>query len=378
MSLHQEDDDDIINLHNENLMRILQNIRESFEEENSKRQREIEENDSNKEDLIDFDDTYEITTINNKSDDGSDSEKDIEYLDLSEWAHLSHIPESVFELFTLRALHLKKCYSLTRISPSIQHLHKLTELDLSRCTSLTSIPTEICSCLFELKRLSLSYCPSLTRLPNDWKGMRNLTSLYLEGCCNLDEIPNMLWLECTNLVYLGLARLTCLESLPPGLKNLTKLKTLNIRDCPNLKTLSTQPDLTLSPLEELHSIFATGTPMVDLPVEVLASLRNLRILSLDNCVHIPSKLKDDKRLNVVNVLRLLVNTRDKASALELVLWKTLGGWSEDIQIRATNRDFCGAGIDMIIQGVIPFLCGIDDIPLFSFCFGQKKNARIRR
>lgn len=352
-----------IELQNEKLMTVLDEIRDALDKENAAFQ-ETHQRSSLDDEVVEFEDTFEITT---KSDSG---EKNIEYLDLSEWTHLSQIPESVFRLFTLESLHLQKCASLMTIPSSIKKLTKLTEIDLSRCTSLKYIPDEIFSSLPQLKRLSLAYCSGLEYLPEDWKGMANLTSLYLEGCCNLQKLPDGLWLNCKKLVYLGLVKLKCFDHLPQGLGNLTKLKTLNIRGCGNLKTLSIEPSVTFGPLKEIHSIFATDTPILDLPMDTLASLKNLQIISLEDCPNIPDKLKD-KKVNVMNRIRLLVNTRDQAAMLELILWK-LWGWSEDPMVRARNR-LHGAGIDTVIQGVIPFLCGFDDAHLFSFCFGKLKR-----
>mmetsp|Transcript_25975 Transcript_25975/g.39332 ORF Transcript_25975/g.39332 Transcript_25975/m.39332 type:complete len:95 (-) Transcript_25975:12-296(-) len=87
-----------IDLQNEKLMTVLDEIRDALDKENSafkeKRQRA-----SLDDEVMDFEDSFEITT---KSDSG---ETNIEYLDLSEWKHLSRIPESVFRLFTLESLH---------------------------------------------------------------------------------------------------------------------------------------------------------------------------------------------------------------------------------------------------------------------------------
>mmetsp|Transcript_40165 Transcript_40165/g.96915 ORF Transcript_40165/g.96915 Transcript_40165/m.96915 type:complete len:276 (+) Transcript_40165:393-1220(+) len=274
----------------------------------------------------------------------------------------------------LQSLHFSKCHALQDISPSIQKLKGLTELDLSRCTSLSRVPDEIFVTLTQLKRLTLAYCTKLEELPKDWSGMRNLTSLYLEGCTSLKEIPNALWEECHNLVYLGMFRLKCINPcLPDGIRNLRGLKTLNIRGCAHLKYLTDNDDSmegnALAPLTKLHSIFASGTPISKLPpLSVLAGFPQLKVLDLDDCPNIPFQFQDKKKYDSVGMIRLLERTRLQAGALELVLWKTWG-WSTDPVQRAENR-LSTLGMDVVIQSVLPFLCGDDGPELLTFCCRQ--------
>jgi hypothetical protein len=201
--------------------------------------------------------------------------------------------------------------------------------------------------------------------------MRNLTSLYLEGCTSLKEIPNALWEECHNLVYLGMARLKCIDPcLPDGIRNLTELKALNVRDCPHLKYFTDNDDSlklnALAPLTKLHSIFASGTPISKLPpLSVLAGFPHLKVLDLDGCPNIPFHFQDKKKYDSVGMIRLLERTRLQAGTLELVLWTTWG-WSPDPDQRAENR-ISAVGMDVVIQSVLPFLCGNDAPELLTFC-----------
>lgn len=320
----------------------------------------IEDNDEDKSDLgnLDFDDCYELLF-------GADT---LEYLDLSEWENLTELPPAVFDLVSLQALHLAKCRSLAKLPPQIQCLQQLTELDLSRCASLASLPDQMCSSLPSLQRLSLAFCTGLESLPTAWLGMSSLTRLDLEGCSNLQSIPRGMWVGCQNLVYLGLGRLPCLgPCLPPALGNLSKLKTLSVRNCPNLRWLCRpgEEEATLGPLVELHSLFASGSPLESLPIDALARLRGLHILSLEDCPKVPALLQD-KSKNTVQLVRLLVFGRSRAVLLELAAWR-IWGWSKDPLVRAEHRATC-EGIDIVVQGVLPFVCGAGIPQLFPFCY----------
>mmetsp|Transcript_40164 Transcript_40164/g.96910 ORF Transcript_40164/g.96910 Transcript_40164/m.96910 type:complete len:156 (+) Transcript_40164:729-1196(+) len=146
--------------------------------------------------------------------------------------------------------------------------------------------------------------------------------------------------------------------------NLHELKTLIIRGCPHLKYLPCGDSLT-----KLHSIFASGTPISKLPpLSVLAGFPQLKVLDLDDCPNIPFQFQDKKKYDSVGMIRLLERTRLQAGALELVLWKTWG-WSTDPVQRAENR-LSTLGMDVVIQSVLPFLCGDDGPELLTFCCRQ--------
>ena len=316
----------------------------------------------------DLDETFEISIC------PETGRETIEYLDLSEF-EIRFVPEEVFEVFMLQSLHFSKCHALQQVSPSIRKLKGLTELDLSRCTSLTKLPEEIFVSLQQLNRLTLAYCANLEELPQGWSGVRNLTSLYLEGCTSLKEIPNEVWQECHKLVYLGMVRLNCIDPcLPDGISNLKELKTLNIRGCPHLKYWTkggvSVKDHPLASLTKVHSIFASGTPIGQLPpLSVMAGFPRLKVLYLDDCPKIPFQFQDKKKYDSVGMIRLLERTRLQAATLELVLWKTWG-WSSDPKERAKNRLSC-VGMDAVIQSVLPFLCGVDGPELLTFCCKQQ-------
>mmetsp|Transcript_15636 Transcript_15636/g.23040 ORF Transcript_15636/g.23040 Transcript_15636/m.23040 type:complete len:418 (-) Transcript_15636:166-1419(-) len=347
---------------------------------------------------MDFDDTYELTV---------DDETGIrvEYLDFTGWDQLQYLPPAIFQLFSLRSLHLQKCYALHTIPPSIKKLEQLTELDLSRCTSLTHIPHEIWTSFHHLRKLSLAHCTGLeylSRSSNDinngnhhpyqkknWDGLLQLEFLDLGGCTNLRALPSSLWCSCPKLAYLGLNGLTCVgPGLPSGIRHLHQLKTLNVRQCQQLKHLDddgsfseahvvSEKSTTITPtkktsifehLAELHSIFASSCLSLErLPMNALSNLSQLQVLSLDDCPHIPLQFKN-KAINTVRMIRLLVQTRDQATVLELAIIASLTAYHPNPQQRRMNRLSCDA-VDIIIQRVLPFLCGdLYPLRLFSFCF----------
>lgn len=300
--------------------------------------------------------------------------KILEYLDFSRWDHLKKLPQGMFQLTTMQSLHLASCTSLQQIPPDIRRLDQISDLDLTRCSSLKRIPKEITSSLLNLKRLTLSYCDSLEELPRVWPGTSNLESLSLEGCRKLKDLPEGMWVGCQNLIYLGLRRLPCLDPcLPPGIANLSRLKTLNVRDSPNLRYLFKTPEETLPALVDLHSVFANQTPLQAIPINELAGLRNLHRVTFEGCPHLPEAFTNSQN-QLVHLLRILVHTRSRASLLELALWKTWG-WSDNLEERAGKRQACG-GINTVIQGVLPFLCGETAATMFPFYCHSDSYAEV--
>ncbi|OEL25710.1 Disease resistance protein RGA2 [Dichanthelium oligosanthes] len=178
-------------------------------------------------------------------------------------------------------------------------IRSLLYLDLSSCSSLTQLPPSIGN-LHNLVALNLSYCYSLRTLPVSLGRLKNLQILSLSCCHELRYLPVSLC-ELSKLRLLDLAGCSSLENLPDSLVNLGHLENLNLSDCKELKELP-QP---FGNLQELKYLNLSGSHGVDLDVEYLCKLANLKCLTL---------------LPLTNIQGFPDSFRDLANSLDRLRW----------------------------------------------------------
>ena len=114
--------------------------------------------------------------------------------------------------------------------------------------------------------------------------------LILSCCHELRNLPVSLC-ELSKLRLLDLAGCSSLENLPASLVNLGNLENLNLSYCKGLKELP-QP---FGNLQELKYLNLSGSHRVDLDVECLCTLANLKSLTLSPLTSIqgfPDSFKD--------------------------------------------------------------------------------------
>ncbi|OQU88839.1 hypothetical protein SORBI_3002G104400 [Sorghum bicolor] len=162
-------------------------------------------------------------------------------------------------------------------------------LDLSSYSGLTQLPPSIGN-LSNLAALNLSHCYSLQTLTVSIGSLKNLQTLVLSCCHELRNLPVSLC-ELSKLRLLDLAGCSSLENLPASLVNLGNLENLNLSYCKELKELP-QP---FGNLQELKYLNLSGSHRVDLDVECLCTLANLKSLTLSPLTNIqgfPDSFKD--------------------------------------------------------------------------------------
>lgn len=181
-------------------------------------------------------------------------------------------------------------------------IRSLLCLDLSNCSGLTQLPASIGN-LSNLVALNLSHCYSLHTLPASVGRLKNLQILVLSCCHELRILPVSLC-ELSKLRLLDLAGCSGLQNLPASLVNLCNLEILNLSYCKELKELP-QP---FGNLQELKYLNLSGSHRVDLDVECLYTLANLKSLTLSPLTNIqgfPGSFKD--LANRLDSLRLWKN-----------------------------------------------------------------------
>jgi hypothetical protein len=172
---------------------------------------------------------------------------------------------------------------------SSMFIRSLLCLDLSSCSGLTQLPPSIGN-LSNLAALNLSHCYSLHTLTMSVGSLKNLQILILSCCHELRNLPVSLC-ELSKLRLLDLAGCSSLENLPASLVNLGNLENLNLSYCKELKELP-QP---FGNLQELKYLNLSGSHRVDLEVECLCTLANLKSLTLSPLTNIqgfPDSFKD--------------------------------------------------------------------------------------
>ena len=149
----------------------------------------------------------------------------LHYLEINNCYHLSSLPESLYDLTTLKSLVLVECRKLKHISSDIEYLSALRTLVIQSCSKMTSLPASLGK-LVRLKSLVLDNLP-LKKLNRSLFNITGLQVLELR----LNEISRLPLGRLGKLINLTTLILDCtsLVAIPSSIKNLKKLENLEIK-----------------------------------------------------------------------------------------------------------------------------------------------------
>ncbi|CAN6476088.1 unnamed protein product [Victoria cruziana] len=158
----------------------------------------------------------------------------------------SPLPNWLWHLSHLEALHLSGITEGTRLQGSWQNLRKLERLKIESCPELTTLedlflPQDLPSSsqqsqvmiLSKLQELRICDCPQQKSLPEDLQQLIQLKSLTLEGLLELTSLPQQV-INLHKLEELTLKDCPKISSLPPELSRRLKAG-LVISGCTNLR-----------------------------------------------------------------------------------------------------------------------------------------------
>ncbi|CAN6576058.1 unnamed protein product [Malus baccata var. baccata] len=186
--------------------------------------------------------------------------KHMRYLELTENARITKLPDAVCKLQSLEILSVGGCDNLEELPRDISKLISLRWLDIT--TKQTSFPDNGVGCMKSLRYLSITDCGNLTSLPRDMSYLTALHTLVIWDCEQLDlaygnyqliplrlrslligEVPRMValpeWLQGAANTLRVLCIWDCenLDALPELLTSFTSLRILDLGVCPKLVSL---------------------------------------------------------------------------------------------------------------------------------------------
>ena len=180
----------------------------------------------------------------------------------------------------LKQLILQHCTRLYKIHSSLGDLKQLIQLDLNGCKCLKNLPHEVS--LEALEIFDLGGCSRLKKFPKIVGNMSCLSKLCLSETAINELTFSVEYL--TGLIELDLRNCKNLFSLSDAYCCLISLKILILSGCSNLKELPEN----LGNIEGLEELDVSGTAIIRLPSSIV-QLKNLRLLSLRECVGLLSK-----------------------------------------------------------------------------------------
>lgn len=136
---------------------------------------------------------------------------------------LSELPGSIYQLSTLKSLHLSN-NNLDHLSDNLSALSQLVDVNLSH-NQLRQLPENLHQ-LHHLQKLDLSF-NKLAEIPNNLDRLQSLTDLNL-ACNNLVDLPESM-AQCKSLTHLDLSS-NNFSSLPKCLPQISQIKDLNLRE----------------------------------------------------------------------------------------------------------------------------------------------------
>ncbi|CAJ2660038.1 unnamed protein product [Trifolium pratense] len=180
----------------------------------------------------------------------------------------------------LERLDFTGCVNLSYVHPSIGLLEKLAFLSLEGCSSLVRLVLDGDTVfnLYSLKVLHLSGCSKLETIP-DFTGVSNLEYLDIDQCASLSTIDHSFG-DLLQLKFLSLRHCTNLVSIPKILNSMPSLVTIDLCGCLKLENLPLFANTSFSE-ESIDIIFATAEN-IDLSISSL-NLNFLIFLDLSFC-----------------------------------------------------------------------------------------------
>jgi Leucine-rich repeat (LRR) protein len=235
------------------------------------------------------------------------------YLRMCQISMLTCLLERFFQKLTaLEELQIADLGELTTLSNELglQNLQCLQRMEISGCPFLKELPQSLYE-LSSLKELRVSKCPSLVSFPAT--GLPSmLISLEIKDCKDLMFLPE--WKMLNNekafplLEYLVIEGCSSLKSLPRGQLPST-LKKIEIHDCMSLESLPEQMQsnicLEFFKISCCHSImfFSEGTfGLSTVTSSTVMNLKELIISSCKNLESLPGGLHNLKHLDYLEVV----------------------------------------------------------------------------